>query len=125
MCSRVPQTVGARARRPAHGLIFLFKWREDADTSSEVDPADAPNVYFANQVWPASGAGAWATRCWASTDGPCRLRGQVIENACATQAILSIVLNRPEVDIGPDLRHYKDFTKDFPAPVRCRLRFAD
>ena len=33
-----------------YGLIFLFKWSGETDTSSDMDPAQVPNVYFANQV---------------------------------------------------------------------------
>ncbi|KAG9290546.1 hypothetical protein G9A89_020916 [Geosiphon pyriformis] len=75
--------------KPVYGLIFLFKWQGGND-SSKLHP-DA-NLLIDEQVYFAK---------------------QVINNACATQAILSILLNSPFIKLGQELESYKDFTKDF------------
>jgi len=43
---------------------------------------------------------------------------QVIPNACATQAVLSILLNCKDINLGPTLLEFKEITKDFPAEVK-------
>ncbi|KAI9488263.1 ubiquitin carboxyl-terminal hydrolase [Zychaea mexicana] len=81
--------------KPILGLIFLFKWQDASGgsepTSGGQPDAAADHVFFANQV---------------------------INNACATQAILSILLNRDDIDLGQELRNFKEFTADFPPDMK-------
>lgn len=82
--------------KPIYGLIFLFKWRQADDSKANIVKDDRlGKLFFAKQV---------------------------ITNACATQAILSILLNAPQkkndddidgVDLGETLQNFKEFSKDF------------
>jgi ubiquitin carboxyl-terminal hydrolase L5 len=66
------------------GLIFLFKWRQEHDPRTCLDPSDVEDLFFARQT---------------------------VNNACATQAILSVLLNTrsEDVDIGDELNEFKSF----------------
>ncbi|KAJ5738273.1 hypothetical protein N7493_001428 [Penicillium malachiteum] len=75
--------------QPIYGLIFLFRWREDDSENQEAICPDG--LWFANQT---------------------------ANNACASVALLNIVNNIPNIDLGENLQHFKDFTKDFTPALR-------
>ncbi|RYH08059.1 hypothetical protein EON65_41240 [archaeon] len=69
-------------REPSYGLIFLFKYVSESDGRACLDPSDIPDLFFARQT---------------------------TQNACATQAILSVLLNSEHIDIGAELTEFKSF----------------
>lgn len=69
-----------------YGLIFLFKYVSNSGYNPNVLSSYDPDLFFAKQV---------------------------INNACATQAILAILMNSSDkLDIGSDLVEFKGFTKE-------------
>ena len=75
--------------QPVHALIFLFRYREtDKDDLVTECPA---NVWYAEQV---------------------------PDFACATVALLNIVNNIPGLEMGKDLRNFKNFTQDMSPRLR-------
>jgi len=104
-----------RALSPVYGVIFLFKW---IGSSSESKGAPQDGTYDPTAV---------------EEDG-LFFAAQTIQNACGTQAILSVVLNndkstesvptggpeasRAKIAIGPSLQEFKDFTTGFDAGLR-------
>ncbi|KAJ5930741.1 hypothetical protein N7466_006234 [Penicillium verhagenii] len=75
--------------KPIYGLIFLFRWQED-DTDQQ-EPSCPDGLWFANQT---------------------------ASNACASVALLNIVNNIPDIDLGENLQHFKEFTKTFTPALR-------
>lgn len=86
-------TDSMQALGEVHGLIFLFKWDQSLAQSDDRPVASGyeDHLFFAKQV---------------------------ITNACATQAILSILLNSEKVDLGDELSGFKGFTKEFDAETK-------
>ncbi|KAI9863439.1 MAG: hypothetical protein M1813_003881 [Trichoglossum hirsutum] len=86
-----------RQQSPVYGVIFLFKYptgEKPTDTPKDgsFDQDAAENLFFA---------------------------AQTIQNACGTQALLSVLLNKEEeIELGPQLREFKEFTRAFPSELR-------
>ncbi|EME30152.1 ubiquitin carboxyl-terminal hydrolase L5 [Galdieria sulphuraria] len=80
-----------RSLEPVHGLIFLFKWLPDQGSEQELSFSQDVDLFFANQV---------------------------IQNACGTQALLSVVFNAKDLELGSELAEFKEFTKDFDPQTR-------
>lgn len=80
-----------------HGLIFLFQWQNPSKAAvkkeSLAEDQIPEGLFFAHQV---------------------------TTNACATQAILSVVLNAdiPTDKLGPTLGEFKEFTASFPPALK-------
>ncbi|WEW54702.1 cysteine-type deubiquitinase [Emydomyces testavorans] len=96
-----------RSLSPVYGVIFLFKW-----TSGQSRTSDTPQD---------------GTYDPSATENGLFFAAQTIQNACGTQAILSVILNQDDpsdptstakIDIGPSLRDFKDFTTGFPPDLR-------
>nr|CAG4638607.1 EOG090X0A33 [Cyclestheria hislopi] len=80
--------------KPIYGLIFLFKWMPNEEISgSIVQDSRLEKIFFAKQV---------------------------INNACATQAIISVLLNcqHPDIQLGSTLTEFKEFTQTFDSNMK-------
>lgn len=83
-----------RDLKPVYGLIFLFKWVHDENPQGTlVKDSRMQDMFFAKQV---------------------------ITNACATQAILSLLMNvdSPDVKLGKTLQEFKEFSADFDPTMK-------
>lgn len=86
----------SKCQSPVYGFIFLFKWIEErrsrrkvstlVDETSVIDDDIVNDMFFAHQLIP---------------------------NSCATHALLSVLLNCNDVELGLTLSRMKEFTKGF------------
>jgi ubiquitin carboxyl-terminal hydrolase L5 len=88
-----------RQLQPIYGVIFLFKYPTGEQPNADGTPKDGQYDYAAAEEL--------------------FFAAQTIQNACGTQALLSVLLNKDgEVDVGTALREFKEFTAGFPAEFR-------
>ncbi|KAK6391741.1 hypothetical protein LTR65_004235 [Meristemomyces frigidus] len=92
------------------GVIFLFKY-PTGEQQQKDKPLDGEFDYSAlSEQQPEDGEPVW-------------FAAQTIQNACGTQALLSVLLNQDgagdgKINIGPNLKDFKDFTSAFPSELR-------
>lgn len=77
-------------RPRAKGLIFCFPHERDFHPKSDFCDPTAEALWFANQL---------------------------SDDACATQAILNVLLNIQDVRLGDEVQSFKDVTADFDSVV--------
>ncbi|KAI0431278.1 ubiquitin carboxyl-terminal hydrolase [Xylaria sp. FL1042] len=76
--------------KPVCGLIFLYEWTNE-DESNEARQDCPENLWFGNQT---------------------------TANACATVALMNIIMNTHVVKFGPELEEFRNTTKQLPPPHR-------
>lgn len=88
---------------PIYGLVFCFLWKKDTDVLSKKESSgledgedDSAKLWFANQL---------------------------SDDACASMAILNVLLNVEEVDIGERLEAFRTETERMSSPV-CPTYFS-
>ncbi|KAI0067512.1 cysteine proteinase [Artomyces pyxidatus] len=74
-----------------HGLIFCFLWHKDHHRPTDFEDPAAERVWFANQL---------------------------SDDACASLAILNVLLNCPNCDLGQQLTDFRDDTAQMSPVVR-------
>ncbi|RAL05423.1 putative 26S proteasome-associated ubiquitin C-terminal hydrolase [Aspergillus ibericus CBS 121593] len=101
-----------RSLSPVYGVIFLFKWLRESTQPTTTTTTTSSS----SSSTPLSGA-------YDTTPPPTLFfANQTIQNACGTQAILSVILNNDTptptnpapIPLGPALTSFKDFTSGFP-----------
>ncbi|KAH7029409.1 ubiquitin carboxyl-terminal hydrolase [Microdochium trichocladiopsis] len=79
--------------KPVHGLIYLYQYIEGATASDNREDCPA-HLWFGNQT---------------------------TTNACATVALMNIVMNAEEAVLGKELQSFKDMTLSLPPPHRGHM----
>ena len=93
------EQLSSSAANPVFGLVFLFKWVKELESGNDSKDGDVVSDSRADKMFFAR---------------------QVINNACATQAILSVLLNADEsaLNLGNTLKEFKEFCGSFDASMK-------
>eukprot|EP00038_Savillea_parva_P019777 m.28823 g.28823 ORF g.28823 m.28823 type:complete len:316 (+) comp4549_c0_seq2:169-1116(+) len=85
-----PDASALEQLHPVYGLVFLFKYGGEKEKQEPIKH-EVEGLYFAQQL---------------------------ITNACATVALINILMNATEVELGEELNDFKAFTSDLPADMK-------
>jgi len=77
-------------KKPCYGAIFLFKWAEDRRSRRKIVEEESLYVKDEDQI------------------NKIFFAQQIVPNSCATHALISILLNCPQVNIGDTLQNLKN-----------------
>lgn len=77
-----------------YGLILCFTWHKDAHRPADFEDPTAEQVWFANQL---------------------------SDDACATHAILNVIFNCPDIQLGGELETFRNETREFSPVVHLHF----
>ncbi|KAI1135455.1 cysteine proteinase [Hypoxylon sp. FL0543] len=80
--------------KPVHGLVFLFEYEGNNEPSDKNRQGSPDYLWFANQT---------------------------TANACATVALMNIIMNAQGSGLGPQLQEFKNSTMGLPPPHRGHI----
>lgn len=93
-------------RASTYGLIFLSRYTVSERVKS--DETECRHVWFANQV---SSQPSISQR-------PADVVCKTSTFSCATVALMNVINNRPDVQLGDTLEHFRSSTKDLSSKDR-------
>eukprot|EP00035_Acanthoeca_spectabilis_P035178 m.32895 g.32895 ORF g.32895 m.32895 type:complete len:315 (-) comp7118_c0_seq1:2711-3655(-) len=85
-----PDASALQQLHPVYGLVFLFKYGGEKEKRKPISH-EVDGLFFAQQL---------------------------ITNACATVALINILMNAEDVDLGAELSEFKGFTSGLPADMK-------
>ncbi|KAI0893187.1 cysteine proteinase [Annulohypoxylon nitens] len=85
-----PETLGFLPK-PVYGLIFLYEYESDGEQNDDSRESCPDDLWFANQT---------------------------TANACATVALMNIIMNAEDINLGVQLQEFRESTKALPSPHR-------
>jgi len=87
--------------RHVYGFIFLFKWTEERKSRRKASYPELDTTVYNEQM-----------------ENDMFFAQQIIPNSCASHALLSVLLNIPDIDLGYTLTQLRDSCKGFDSETK-------